>query len=150
MRRSGSRIFLRHENDAPLPDCRRPHRSVRSISFSKSEHIQARNKGGGVVFATGTPISNYEAEMFTMQRYLQMDTLRRRFAPAFRIHGREHSAKTVTSMELSPGRKRVSSAKPFRAILNVPELMQQFRQVADVQTGEMLKLPVPSLSKAEQ
>ncbi len=114
--------------------------------FLKVQHIQARNKGGGVVFATGTPISNTMAEMFTMQRFLQMDTLRRSSLQHFDSWAGTFG-ETVTSMELSPDGSGYRLQSRFARFVNVPELMQQFRQVADVQTGEMLKLPVPKLDQ---
>jgi N12 class adenine-specific DNA methylase len=114
--------------------------------FLKVQHIQARNKGGGVVFATGTPISNTMAEMFTMQRYLQMETLRRSSLQHFDSWAGTFG-ETVTSMELSPDGSGYRLQSRFARFVNVPELMQQFRQVADVQTGEMLKLPVPKLDQ---
>jgi N12 class adenine-specific DNA methylase len=114
--------------------------------FLKVQHIQARNKGGGVVFATGTPISNTMAEMFTMQRYLQMDSLRRNSLQHFDSWAGTFG-ETVTSMELSPDGSGYRLQSRFARFVNVPELMQQFRQVADVQTAEMLKLPVPKLDQ---
>jgi len=114
--------------------------------FLKVQHIQARNKGGGVVFATGTPISNTMAEMFTMQRYLQMDALRRNSLQHFDSWAGTFG-ETVTSMELSPDGSGYRLQSRFARFVNVPELIQQFRQVADVQTGEMLKLPVPKLEQ---
>jgi N12 class adenine-specific DNA methylase len=114
--------------------------------FLKVQHIQARNKGGGVVFATGTPISNTMAEMFTIQRYLQMHMLRRNSLQHFDSWAGTFG-ETVTSMELSPDGNGYRLQSRFARFVNVPELMQQFRQVADVQTGEMLKLPVPKLEQ---
>jgi hypothetical protein len=114
--------------------------------FLKVQHIQAKNRGGGVVFATGTPISNTMAEMFTMQRYLQMGTLRRNRLQHFDSWAGTFG-ETVTSMELSPDGSGYRLQSRFARFVNVPELMQQFRQVADVQTAEMLKLPVPKLEQ---
>ncbi len=114
--------------------------------FLKVQHIQSRNNGGGVVFATGTPISNTMAEMFTMQRYLQMETLRRNSLQHFDSWAGTFG-ETVTSMELSPDGSGYRLQSRFARFVNVPELMQQFRQVADVQTAEMLKLPVPKLEQ---
>lgn len=112
--------------------------------FLKVGHIQDRNGGGGVVFATGTPISNTMAEMFTMQRYLQMTSLR-----SLRLQHFDSWAgtfgETVTAMELSPDGAGYRLQHRFARFVNVPELMQQFRQTADVQTADMLKLPVPKL-----
>ncbi|MBV9010138.1 MAG: DEAD/DEAH box helicase family protein [Verrucomicrobia bacterium] len=114
--------------------------------FLKVQQIQARNKAGGIVFATGTPISNTMAEMFTMQRYLQMDTLRRNSLQHFDSWAGTFG-ETVTSMELRPDGSGYRLQSRFARFVNVPELMQQFRQVADVQTAEMLKLPVPKLEQ---
>ncbi len=114
--------------------------------FLKVQHIQERNKGAGVVFATGTPISNTMAEMFTMQRYLQMNTLRRNSLQHFDSWAGTFG-EAVTSMELSPDGSGYQLQSRFARFVNVPELMQQFRQVADVQTAEMLKLPVPKLDQ---
>jgi N12 class adenine-specific DNA methylase/adenine-specific DNA methylase len=114
--------------------------------FLKVQHIQSKNRGGGVVFATGTPISNTMAELFTMQRYLQM--------PALRSVGLQHFdswagtfGETVTAMELSPDGAGYRLQSRFARFVNVPELMNQFRQVADVQTADMLKLPIPKLDQ---
>jgi N12 class adenine-specific DNA methylase len=114
--------------------------------FLKVQHIQEKNGGAGVVFATGTPISNTMAEMFTMQRYLQMDTLRRNSLQHFDSWAGTFG-EAVTSMELSPDGSGYRLQSRFARFVNVPELMQQFRQVADVQTAEMLKLPVPKLDQ---
>ena len=86
------------------------------------------------------------AEMFTMQRYLQMNTLRRSSLQHFDSWAGTFG-ETVTSMELSPDGSGYRLQSRFARFVNVPELMQQFRQVADVQTGEMLKLPVPKLEQ---
>jgi len=114
--------------------------------FLKVQHIQEKNQGGGVVFATGTPISNTMAEMFTMQRYLQMTTLRRNQLQHFDSWAGTFG-ETVTAMELSPDGSGYRLQSRFARFVNVPELMQQFRQVADVQTAEMLKLPVPKMEQ---
>jgi N12 class adenine-specific DNA methylase len=114
--------------------------------FLKVQHIQEKNRGGGVVFATGTPISNTMAEMFTMQRYLQMGALRRNQLQHFDSWAGTFG-ETVTSMELSPDGSGYRLQSRFARFVNVPELMQQYRQVADVQTAAMLKLPVPKLEE---
>ena len=117
--------------------------------FLKVQFIQERNQGGGVVFATGTPISNTMAEMFTMQRYLQMHTLRRTQMQHFDSWAATFG-EAVTSMELSPDGRGYRLQTRFARFVNVPELMGQFRQVADVRTAEMLKLPVPKLEEGKQ
>lgn len=116
--------------------------------FLKVCHVQRLNKGGGVVFATGTPIANSVAEMFTMQRYLQMTALR-----ALHIDHFDSWAATfgepVTAMELSPDGSGYRLHTRFARFINVPELMQQFRQVADIQTQAMLKLPIPDVQNGK-
>ncbi len=112
--------------------------------FLKVQHIQQQNGGGGVVFATGTPVTNTMAEMFTMQRYLQMDLLRRHSLQHFDAWAGTFG-ETVTAMELAPDGAGYRLHTRFARFVNVPELMQMFRQMADVQTADMLKLPVPAL-----
>jgi hypothetical protein len=96
------------------------------------------------VFATGTPIANSMAEMFTMQRYLQPDDLKKH-----NLHHFDAWAATfgepVTAMELSPDGAGYRLNTRFARFINVPELMQMFRQSADVQTAAMLNLPRPKL-----
>ncbi len=110
----------------------------------KVQHIQRINGGGGVIFATGTPIANSVAEMYTMQRYLQTPALK-----AQKIDHFDSWAATfgepVTAMELSPDGSGYRLHTRFARFINVPELMQQFRQVADIQTQKMLKLPIPEI-----
>ncbi|MEO8426129.1 MAG: DEAD/DEAH box helicase [Verrucomicrobiota bacterium] len=112
--------------------------------FLKVRHVQSVNEGGGVVFATGTPIANSMAEMFTMQRYLQPDELKKH-----NLHHFDSWAATfgepVTAMELSPDGAGYRINTRFARFINVPELMQMFRQAADVQTAAMLNLPRPKL-----
>ena len=112
--------------------------------YLKVRHVQSLNGGGGVVFATGTPIANSMAEMFTMQRYLQADQLKKH-----NLHHFDSWAATfgepVTAMELSPDGAGYRLNTRFARFINVPELMQMFRQSADVQTAAMLNLPRPKL-----
>ena len=112
--------------------------------YLKVRHVQSLNGGGGVVFATGTPIANSMAEMFTMQRYLQADQLKKH-----NLHHFDSWAATfgepVTAMELSPDGAGYRLNTRFARFINVPELMQMFRQSADVQTAAMLNLPCPKL-----
>jgi hypothetical protein len=112
--------------------------------FLKVLHVQRMNAGAGAVFATGTPIANSVAEMFTMQRYLQMCALK-----ALNVDHFDSWAATfgepVTAMELAPDGSGYRLNTRFARFINVPELMMQFRQVADIQTQAMLRLPVPDL-----
>ncbi len=112
--------------------------------FLKVQHVQKINGGGGVVFATGTPVTNTMAELFTMQRFLQMDGLRRQRLQHFDSWAATFG-EPVTAMELAPDGAGYRLNTRFARFVNVPELMQQFRQIADIQTAAMLKLPVPAL-----
>jgi N12 class adenine-specific DNA methylase/O-acetyl-ADP-ribose deacetylase (regulator of RNase III)/SAM-dependent methyltransferase len=112
--------------------------------FLKVQYIQKVNNGGGVVFATGTPIANSVAEMFTMQRYLQMGTLRKQQLQHFDSWAATFG-EPVTAMELAPDGAGYRLNTRFARFINVPELMQMFCQAADIQTAEMLKLPVPEI-----
>ena len=112
--------------------------------FLKVQYIQQINGGGGVVFATGTPIANSVAEMFTMQRYLQMGTLRKQKLNHFDSWALTFG-EPVTAMELSPDGSGYRLNTRFARFINVPELMQLFCQVADIRTAAELKLPVPEI-----
>ena len=112
--------------------------------FLKVLSVQRMNGGGGVVFATGTPIANSVAEMFTMQRFLQMTTLKAQNIAHFDAWAATFG-EPVTAMELSPDGSGYRLHTRFARFINVPELMQVFRQSADIQTQAMLKLPVPEL-----
>ncbi|MBN9693140.1 MAG: DEAD/DEAH box helicase [Verrucomicrobia bacterium] len=116
--------------------------------YLKVRHVQSLNGGGGVVFATGTPIANSMAEMFTMQRYLQPEALKRH-----NLHHFDSWAATfgepVTALELSPEGAGYRLNTRFARFINVPELMQMFRQTADVQTADMLHLPRPILENGK-
>lgn len=112
--------------------------------FLKVRHVQSLNGGGGVVFATGTPIANSMAEMFTMQRYLQPNELKKHNLDHFDAWAATFG-EPVTAMELSPDGAGYRLNTRFARFINVPELMQMFRQTADVQTAAMLNLPRPKL-----
>ena len=110
--------------------------------FMKCRYMDELTGNHGVVFATGTPISNSMTEMYTMQRYLQYDALC--------SHGLQHFdawastfGETITAMELAPEGTGYRAKTRFARFYNLPELITMFRQVADVQTADMLKLPVP-------
>ena len=114
--------------------------------FLKVRHMQNLSGGGGVIFATGTPVTNTMAEMFTMQRYLQRFDLEKQGLQHFDSWAATFG-EPVTAMELSPDGAGYRLNTRFARFVNVPELMQQFRQMADIQTSEMLQLPVPKLSQ---
>ncbi|HEY3914415.1 MAG TPA: DEAD/DEAH box helicase family protein, partial [Verrucomicrobiae bacterium] len=110
----------------------------------KTQYVQRINRGGGVVFATGTPIANSVAEMFTMQRYLQMDALHKKGLCHFDSWAGTFG-EPVTAMELAPDGSGYRLHTRFARFINVPELMQIFCQTADIQTAQTLQLPVPKI-----
>jgi N12 class adenine-specific DNA methylase len=112
--------------------------------YLKVRHVQSVNGGGGVVFATGTPIANSMAEMFTMQRYMQPEDLKKHNLNHFDSWAATFG-EPVTAMELSPDGAGYRINTRFARFVNVPELMQIFRQTADVQTAQMLNLKRPKL-----
>ena len=101
--------------------------------------------GGGVTFATGTPISNTMAEMYTLQRYLAPETLGETGTEHFDAWAANYG-EAVTSLELAPDGSGYRMNTRFAKFVNLPELLQQFRSFADIQTAEMLKLPRPELA----
>ena len=110
--------------------------------YMKCRYLDEITGGRGIIFATGTPISNSMVEMYTMQKYLQYDSLRH--------HGLLHFdawastfGETVTAIELAPEGSGYRSKTRFARFYNLPELMAMFKEVADIQTADMLKLPVP-------
>jgi N12 class adenine-specific DNA methylase len=112
--------------------------------YLKIRYLQELKDGGGVVFATGTPISNSLAEMYTMLRYLGPQMLSERNVNHFDSWA-ANFAEAVTSLELSPDGSGYRMHTRFAKFVNLPELLQMFRTVADVQTADMLNLPRPSL-----
>ena len=113
-----------------------------SDMFMKCRYMDDLTGGRGVVFATGTPISNSMVEMYTMQRYLQNGLLHQNGLALFDAWASTFG-ETVTSIELSPEGTGYRPKTRFAKFYNIPELMSMFREVADVQTADMLKLPVP-------
>jgi N12 class adenine-specific DNA methylase/GGDEF domain-containing protein len=112
--------------------------------YIKSQYLTRLNSGKGVVFATGTPITNSMAEMFTMQRFLQEGWLQQNNVAHFDGWA-GNFGETVTGIELAPDGSGYRSHTRFAKFVNLPELMTAFRQVADVQTAEMLNLPRPKI-----
>ena len=110
--------------------------------YLKCRYLDEQTGGRGVVFATGTPISNSMVELYTMQRYLQYDALRQNGLEQFDAWASTFG-ETVTAIELSPDGSGYRTKTRFAKFFNIPELMSLFRQVADVQTADMLNLPVP-------
>ena len=112
--------------------------------YMKCQYLDEITGGRGVVFATGTPISNSMAEMYTMQRYLQRNTLEQHGLSSFDAWASTFG-ETVTAIELAPAGTGYRTKTRFSKFYNLPELMAMFKQVADVQTADMLNLPVPTL-----
>ena len=110
--------------------------------YMKCRYLDELTGNKGVVFATGTPVSNSMAEMYTMQRYLQYDTLESLELTHFDSWAAQFG-ETVTSMELKPEGKGFQQKTRFANFYNLPELMSVFMEVADIQTADMLNLPVP-------
>ena len=112
--------------------------------YMKCRYLDEITGSRGVVFATGTPISNSMAELFTMQRYLQRETLEQHGLSSFDAWASTFG-ETVTAVELAPEGTSYRTKTRFSKFYNLPELMSMFKQVADVQTADMLNLPVPKL-----
>lgn len=113
--------------------------------FLKTRYLQEQQGGRGTVFATGTPISNSLAEMYTMLRYLAPQMLEERNVNHFDSWA-ANFAEAVTSLELAPDGAGYRMNTRFAKFINLPELLQMFRCVADVQTADMLDLPRPELA----
>ena len=112
--------------------------------YMKTRYIRQINEGRGVVFATGTPISNTMAEMYTMLRYLAPELLQERGVEHFDAWA-ANFAEAVTSLELAPDGSGYRMHTRFAKFINLPELLSMFRSVADVQTADMLSLPRPKI-----
>ena len=110
--------------------------------FMKCRYMDELTDNNGIIFATGTPISNSMTEMYTMQRYLQYDTLRSQGLQHFDAWASTFG-ETITAIELAPEGTGYRAKTRFARFYNLPELISMFKQVADVQTADMLKLPVP-------
>ena len=110
--------------------------------YMKCRYLDELTGGKGVVFATGTPISNSMVELYTMQKYLQYNTLRRNNLLHFDAWASTFG-ETVTAIELAPEGSGYRAKTRFAKFYNLPELMAMFKETADIQTADMLHLPVP-------
>ena len=110
--------------------------------FMKCRYLDEITGGKGIVFATGTPISNSMTELYTVQRYLQYDTLCRYDLQHFDAWASTFG-ETVTAVELAPEGTGYRTKTRFSRFYNLPELMNMFKEVADIKTSDMLRLPVP-------
>ena len=111
----------------------------------KCRYIDEITGSRGVVFATGTPVSNSMTELYTMMRYLQHDAIRGKGLAHFDCWASTFG-ETQTAIELAPEGSSYRPKTRFAKFHNLPELMQMFREVADIQTADMLKLPVPKVN----
>lgn len=113
-----------------------------SDMFAKCQYLDEITGGKGVTFATGTPVSNSMVELYTIMRYLQYDTLQKLHLGHFDSWAASFS-ETVTAIELSPEGTGYRAKTRFARFFNLPELISLFKESADVQTADMLNLPVP-------
>ena len=113
-----------------------------SDMYMKCRYMDEITGGKGIIFATGTPVSNTMVEMYTMQRYLQYDELVKRGIADFDSWASTFG-ETVTAIELAPDGSGYRAKTRFSKFFNLPELISMFKQVADIQTSDMLNLPVP-------
>lgn len=113
--------------------------------FMKCRYLDEITGNRGTVFATGTPVSNSMVELYSVQRYLQYDTLAQNGLQHFDSWASTFG-ETVTALELAPEGTNYRAKTRFAKFYNLPELMQMFREVADIQTADMLKLPVPKVN----
>ena len=110
--------------------------------FMKCRYLDEITGGKGIVFATGTPISNSMVELYTMQRYLQYDKLVKSKLQHFDAWASTFG-ETVTAIELAPEGTGYRTKTRFAKFYNLPELMNLFKEVADIQTSDTLNLPLP-------
>ena len=110
--------------------------------FMKCRYLDEITGGRGTIFATGTPISNSMVELYTIQRYLQYNTLQRNGLQHFDAWASTFG-ETVTAVELTPEGTGYRAKTRFAKFYNLPELMAMFKEVADIKTADMLDLPVP-------
>lgn len=113
--------------------------------YLKCRYLDEATGGKGTVFATGTPVTNSMAELYTLQRYLQYDELSRMGLAHFDCWASTYG-ETVTALELAPEGTGYRQKTRFAKFFNVPELMTLFRQFADIQTADMLDLPTPKVN----
>ena len=114
-----------------------------SDMFAKCRYMDEITGGKGVIFATGTPVSNSMTELYTMQRYLQYDTLKRKGLAHFDCWASTFG-ETVTAIELAPEGTGYRARTRFAKFFNLPELMAMFKEAADIKTADQLHLPTPT------
>ncbi|WP_371821676.1 helicase-related protein [Gemella sp. zg-1178] len=114
-----------------------------SDMFMKCRYLDEVTNGKGIVFATGTPVSNSMTELYTMQRYLQYDELQQKGLQHFDSWASTFG-ETVSAIELAPEGDKYRIKTRFSKFYNLPELMSMFKDVADIKTADMLNLPTPT------
>ena len=115
-----------------------------SDMFAKCRYMDEITGGRGVVFATGTPVSNSMTELYTMQRYLQYDRLQELGMAHFDCWA-SRFGETVTALELAPEGTGYRARTRFSKFFNLPELMNLFKEIADIKTADQLHLPTPEV-----
>ena len=115
-----------------------------SDMFAKCRYMDELTGNRGVVFATGTPVSNSMTELYTMQRYLQYDRLKELNMTHFDCWA-SRFGETVTALELAPEGTGYRARTRFSKFFNLPELMNLFKEVADIKTADQLNLPTPEV-----
>ena len=115
-----------------------------SDMFLKCRYMDELTGGKGIVFATGTPVSNSMTELYTMQRYLQYGTLQKNGLTHFDCWASTFG-ETVTAIELAPEGTGYRARTRFSKFFNLPELMAMFKEVADIKTSDQLDLPTPKV-----
>ena len=113
-----------------------------SDMFMKCRYLDEITGGRGVVFASGTPVSNSMTELYTLMRYLQYNTLQQKGLSHFDAWASTFG-ETVTAIELAPEGTGYRARTRFAKFFNLPELMSMFKEVADIKTSDQLHLPVP-------
>ncbi len=116
-----------------------------SDMFAKCRYLDEITKGRGIVFATGTPISNSMTEMYSIQRYLQYDRLQQMGMTHFDSWA-SRFGETTTALELAPEGTGYRARTRFAKFFNLPELMNLFKEVADIKTADQLNLPTPEVT----
>ena len=115
-----------------------------SDMFAKCRYMDEITGNRGVIFATGTPVSNSMTELYTMQRYLQYDRLQELNMTHFDCWA-SRFGETVTALELAPEGTGYRARTRFSKFFNLPELMNLFKEVADIKTADQLNLPTPEV-----
>lgn len=114
-----------------------------SDMFMKCRYMDEKTGGKGVIFATGTPVSNSLTELYTMQRYLQYDELKRRKLEHFDAWASTY-AEVTSALELSPDGKNYRMKKRLSKYFGIPELMSMFKEIADIKTADMIDVATPN------